>query len=55
MAAPPRGNTGYSTYFITSSTFQKIAFSSHSEWRNYLLQFFSIIAIKKIIYYMNLS
>ena len=23
MAAPPRGNTGYSTYFITSSTFQK--------------------------------
>ena len=23
MAAPPRGNTGYSTYFITSSSFQK--------------------------------
>jgi len=23
MSAPPRGNTGYSTYFITSSTFQK--------------------------------
>jgi len=23
MAAPPRGNTGYSTYFITASTFQK--------------------------------
>jgi putative transposase len=23
MAAPTRGNTGYSTYFITSSTFQK--------------------------------
>ncbi len=23
MAAPPRGNTGYSTYFITVSTFQK--------------------------------
>jgi REP-associated tyrosine transposase len=23
MAAPRRGNTGYSTYFITSSTFQK--------------------------------
>jgi REP element-mobilizing transposase RayT len=23
MAAPPRGNTGYSTYFITSSAFQK--------------------------------
>jgi REP-associated tyrosine transposase len=26
MAAPPRGNTGYSTYFITSSTFQKNSF-----------------------------
>ena len=23
MAAPPRGNTGYSCYFITASTFQK--------------------------------
>lgn len=23
MAAPPRGNTGYSIYFITASTFQK--------------------------------
>ncbi|HTW59793.1 MAG TPA: transposase [Terriglobales bacterium] len=23
MAAPPRGNTGYSVYFITASTFQK--------------------------------
>jgi hypothetical protein len=23
MAAPPRGNTGYGTYFITASTFQK--------------------------------
>jgi putative transposase len=23
MAAPPRGNTGYSAYFITASTFQK--------------------------------
>ena len=23
MAAPPRGNTGYSTYFITASSFQK--------------------------------
>jgi putative transposase len=23
MAAPPRGNTGYSTYFITASAFQK--------------------------------
>ena len=23
MAAPPRGSTGYSTYFITASTFQK--------------------------------
>ncbi len=24
MAAPPRGNTGYSVYFITASTFQRI-------------------------------
>jgi putative transposase len=23
MAAPPRGNTGFSTYFITTATFQK--------------------------------
>jgi hypothetical protein len=23
MAAPPRGNTGYGTYFVTASTFQK--------------------------------
>jgi putative transposase len=23
MAAPPRGNTGYSCYFVTASTFQK--------------------------------
>src|SRR5580693_10199021 len=23
MAAPPRGNTGYSIYFITASTFQR--------------------------------
>ena len=23
MAAPPRGNTGFSTYFITAATFQK--------------------------------
>jgi putative transposase len=23
MAAPPRGNTGYSIYFVTASTFQK--------------------------------
>jgi len=23
MAAPPRGNTGYSCYFITASTYQK--------------------------------
>jgi putative transposase len=23
MAAPPRGNTAYSTYFITASTFEK--------------------------------
>jgi putative transposase len=23
MATPPRGNTGYSAYFITASTFQK--------------------------------
>jgi putative transposase len=23
MAAPPRGNTGYSVYFITASTFQR--------------------------------
>ncbi|HXZ39471.1 MAG TPA: transposase [Terriglobales bacterium] len=25
MAAPRRGNTGYSTYFITASTFQKMS------------------------------
>ena len=30
MAAPPRGNTGYSAYFITASTFQKESiFQSH--------------------------
>ena len=23
MAAPPRGNTGFCTYFITAATFQK--------------------------------
>ncbi len=26
MAAPRRGNTGYSVYFITASTFQKQSF-----------------------------
>jgi len=25
MAAPPRGNTGYSVYFITASTFQRLS------------------------------
>jgi putative transposase len=30
MAAPPRGNTGYSAYFITASTFQRQSlFQSH--------------------------
>jgi REP-associated tyrosine transposase len=28
MAAPPRGNTGYSVYFVTASTFQRRALFS---------------------------
>jgi REP element-mobilizing transposase RayT len=57
MAAPPRGNTGYSVYFITASTFQRRALFSkepmaqlfidvifhHRDKKNYLLHEFVLM------------
>ena len=37
MAAPHRGNTGYSTYFITASTFQKQGLLQSDRMANLLL------------------